>query len=312
MMKIKINPVMRKELMVGSRSIKMSLAIMGINGFLAFIVTVMLASMSMGSGAFNYGMLISIFPTLGCIEVGLISLIVPILTSASISGERERQTLDIMLTTPVSPFSIALGKLGHAVMIVMMYAITSLPLFAVAFIFGGLKWRALFGLFAMLVYLGIYVGSVGIFCSSVVKRSIVATILTIVIGVSIIIITGIVLGMGVSFIESAKYANNVASNVPDNLGIIPMVMFVNPYSPIVDFFLRAMTSQSLNSWIQQEGATNGVLNAIYELWIPITVVINLFVSYIFLRLAANSISATKNHKGAKKVKKTVKKEATEA
>lgn len=310
-MKIKMNPIMKKELMVGSRSIKMSLAIMGINAFLAFIVVVMLATMSSGFGTFNYGALIQIFPTLGCIEVGLISLIVPILTSASISGERERQTLDIMLTTPVSPFSIALGKLGHAVMIVMMYAITSLPLFAVAFIFGGLKWSSLLGLFGMLIYLGIYVGSVGIFCSSAVKRSIVATILTIVIGVSIIIVTGIVLGMGISFVEAAKYATTPSPNAPTNLGVIPMIMFVNPYSPILDFFLRAMTSQNLNAWIQADGATNGLLETIYELWIPISIVINLFVSYLFLRLAAAKIAATKNRKTPKKAK-TAKKETAKA
>ena len=170
---IRMNPILRKELMVGSRSIKMSLAIMGVNALLTFIVLLVIAVTSLESayGGYDYSGLGTLFPVLSCIECGMLSLIVPIITFGSISGEREKQTLDIMLTTPVSPFAIALGKLEAAMMVVMMYIISSVPVMAISFVLGGMSWWALIGLFVMLLSIGIYVGSVGVFCSSLVKKN---------------------------------------------------------------------------------------------------------------------------------------------
>ena len=186
--------ILKKEMVVGSRSMRMSWAIMAVSGILtAIVVFVLLVSGYVGShGSYDYSSLIVLFPVLGCAECGLLSLMVPVITSGSISGEREKQTLDIMLTTPISPFSIVLGKLWSAMMMVMMYMVASVPVMAIAFILGGLSWWNLLGLFVMLLYLGIYVGSVGIFCSSFVKKSIAATILTIVIGVGILVGTTII------------------------------------------------------------------------------------------------------------------------
>lgn len=295
--KFRMNPILRKEMMVGSRSIKMSIAIMGINAFLAFVVLIVMVSTNLSStyGGYDYSALSYLFPVLGCIECGLISLIVPIITSGSISGERERQTLDIMLTTPVSPFSIALGKLQSAMMVVMMYMITSVPVMAIAFVLGGMSWGALFGLFAMLLSIGIYVGSVGVFCSSVVKKSVLATILTIVIGLAIIFVTFTILIAGVSM---KAYQDEIMQTQKFHLGAIPMIMFLNPYSGFVDFLIRTMSSYNLYTLIEQAGDVDlpDVYGVIYKAWIPISVVVNLLVSVGFLKLASLKIAVTKNKK----------------
>lgn len=293
--KFRINPIMKKDMMVGARSIKMSLAVMGINAFLTLIVLFVMAANSMSGGMYryDYSSLSYLFLVLGCVECGLLSLIVPIITSGSISGERERQTLDIMLTTPVSPFSIALGKLGSAMMVVMVYMITSIPVMAIAFVLGGMSWWALFGLFGMLLYIGIYVGSVGVFCSSVVKKSVLATILTIVIGVAIITITFVVLMVSIatkSYEATLHNANTIT------IGATPMIMMLNPYSPFVDFFIRTMSSNSLHDWIKELGTLTSGYSKIYKAWIPISVVLNLLVALGFLKLAARNIAVTRNKK----------------
>ena len=297
--KVRMNPILKKELMVGSRSMKMSFAIMGINAFLTLIVLFVMASNNMigAMSGYDYSSLSYLFPILGCVECALISLIVPIITSGSISGERERQTLDIMLTTPVSPFSIAVGKLGSAMMMVMMYMIASIPIMAIAFVLGGMDWWAILGLFAMLLYLGVYVGSVGVFCSSVVKKSIMATILTIVIGVSIIIITFVIFYAGTAI---TAYRATISGNTQFSVGANPLIMYLNPYSPIVDFLIRTMTSTSFADMIEDTGKIPDVLQNIYEKWIPISMVLNLLVAYGFLRLAARNIAVTHNKKHKKK------------
>lgn len=290
--KLRINPILKKELMVGSRSIKMSFAIMGVNAFLTLIVVLVIVSTNMTGvvGGYDYSSLIWLFPLLGCTECGLISLIVPIITSGSISGEREKQTLDIMLTTPVSPFSIAVGKLESAMAVVMMYMITSIPIMAIAFVLGGMSWWALVGLFAMLLYLGIYVGSVGIFCSSAVKKSVVATILTIAIGVGIIVVTLVIFYIGVAMKNYQVKQSGV------ELGALPLVLMMNPYSPIFDFMVRSMTSSSIYDMMKDSGHISTVLGYIYKYWIPISIVLNLLVSFGFLKLAARNIAVTRNHK----------------
>ena len=291
----RMNPIMKKEMMVGSRSIKMSFAIMGINGFLSLIVLLVMASNNVlgGMAGYDYSSLSYLFPILGCVECGLLSLIVPIITSGSISGERERQTLDIMLTTPVSPFSIALGKLGSAMMVVMMYMVTSIPVMSIAFVLGGMNWWSLLGLFAMLLYLGIYVGSVGVFCSSVVKKSVMATILTIVIGIGIIIATTVILYIGIAV---KAYELSVTNANSISVGAVPMIMLLNPYSPFVDFLIRAMTSSNLAEIIEDIGDVSPLYSVIYKAWIPISVILNLLVAMGFLKLAGRNIAVTRKKK----------------
>lgn len=296
--KINMNPILKKEMMVGSRSIKMSLGLMGVNILLTLIVLMVMGinnSISNYSG-YDYSGLVYLFPILGSVECGLLSLIVPIITSGAISGERERQTLDIMLTTPVSPLFIAIGKLESAMAVVMMYMVTSIPVMAIAFVLGGMSWWALLGLIIMLLYLGIYVGSVGIFCSSVVKKSVMATLLTFIIGVGLLTITSIVFSVGSSVISYRAYR---ASTTPD-LGLLPLVLMLNPYTPIFDFLVRVMSSSSIAEMIGDTTKVSLTLQNIYNYWIPISMVLNLFVAYGFLKLAAKNITVTKRSKKNKK------------
>lgn len=293
-----MNPILKKELMVGSRSIKMPFAIMGVNAFLTLIVVLVIAVTNMTGvvNGYDYSSLSCLFPILGCVECGLLSLIVPIITSGSISGERERQTLDIMLTTPMSSFSIALGKLGSAMMVVMMYMVSSIPIMAIAFVLGGMSWWALFGLIVMLLYLGLYVGSVGIFCSSVVKKSIMATVLTIVIGVTIIVVTTIIFYAGIA---AKAYQASVVNGTQVTPGALPLILMLNPYSPIFDFMVRTMTSSSVYEIIKEAGNTSLTLGNLYKYWIPVSMIGNLLVAFGFLKLAARNICVTRNKKNKK-------------
>lgn len=299
--KFRINPILKKEMTVGSRSMKMSWAIFGINAFLTMIVffVLLVISMSLDMNGYPYNSLVWLFPMLAIIECLLISIIIPIITSNSISGERERQTLDIMLTTPISAFSIALGKLETAIAIVMIYMISSIPIMSIAFVLGGLSWWALFGFMALMIYLGIYVGSIGIFCSSLVKKSIAATILTITIGVTILIFTFVIYGFVQGIIMLYSDRIPFFSNWME-FGIAPFIFLFNPYSPFFDFMLRTMSNESMYSIM-----TNGIgvydempyiLKMTYMFWIFFSVVINLIVAFLFLLFAARNIAVTRNRR----------------
>ncbi len=287
--KLHINPILKKEMVVGSRSMKMSWTIMAVSGILTAIVVFILiiTGFTVNYGGYSYQSLVVLFPVLGFAECGLLSLMVPVITSGAISGEREKQTLDIMLTTPISPFSIVMGKLWSAMMMVMMYMIASIPVMAIAFVLGGLSWWNLLGLFVMLLYLGIYVGSVGIFCSSLVKKSIAATILTIVIGIGIIVGTVLIYFIG-DAITRTYYLSSVNTNI-DYFSNSALIFLINPYSPLFDFMLRSLSDSSIYDIVVDSNA-GAFMSVVYRFWIPISMIINLLIAYGFLKLAAGRVN----------------------
>ena len=139
-----MNPILRKELRLGSRSIKIPLALMFYNIVLALIAVVMIFSVNAVGGisgafssngdAIDFSGFLYIFQVIGWTQLGITLLIVPILSAGSISGEREKQTLEIMLTTPEKPFSIIWGKLLASLSNFIMFIVTSIPIMAISFL----------------------------------------------------------------------------------------------------------------------------------------------------------------------------------
>jgi len=181
-MKFRINPIVKKDLQVTARSMKLSWGLFAYEVVLAcaFLLTLLIIQES-GSSFYSgntYSYLISLFPVIAIIQVCIVALIVPILTASSISGERERQTFDIMLTTSMSPLSIVIGKVTSAVLRIMFFVVASTPIMALAFVVGGLSWLDLLYFMLTIILMSVFWGSIGIFCSSVCRKAISAVILS--------------------------------------------------------------------------------------------------------------------------------------
>lgn len=150
-----INPILRKDALVNARSPKMIIVVTMINCLFAIIASVAFA-MSFGSGyQAYYSYIVKLFPILGGCELAIICMVLPVMTATSIAGERERQTLEIMLTTPVRSFSIIAGKLASAMVTTFMYVVATLPFLAVSFVVGGLGWKSLFEFIGIVLYVDI-------------------------------------------------------------------------------------------------------------------------------------------------------------
>jgi ABC-type transport system involved in multi-copper enzyme maturation permease subunit len=77
------------------------------------------------------------FAAVSAVELGLICLLAPALTADLISGERERQTLDLLLVTPLSRRQIVVGKLVAALGSLYLLLVLALPIQALAVLIGG-------------------------------------------------------------------------------------------------------------------------------------------------------------------------------
>lgn len=186
-MKIRLNPIVKKDLQVTARSMRLSWGLFVYEAVLTLTFLLALAVIreeaeSYYSDSNIYQYLIYLFPVLAIVQVCIVTLIVPIITASAISGEKERQTFDIMLTTCMSPLSIVLGKVASAVIRILFFVMAGLPVMSLSFVVGGLEWRNLFYFIFTIILLSVFSGSIGIFCSSICRKSISAVVLSYKIG----------------------------------------------------------------------------------------------------------------------------------
>ncbi|GAB7386932.1 ABC transporter permease [Bacillaceae bacterium] len=117
-----------------------------------------------------------LFILLAVIQSALIGFVTPALSAGTISGERERQTLNILLTTHLTPGSIVRSKLITSLSFVLLLLIASFPLYSFVFLYGGISPRQLVQLFLFFLVNIFFLGSLGLFCSTWIKRTGAATI----------------------------------------------------------------------------------------------------------------------------------------
>ncbi len=127
-----------------------------------------------GLGGSSYGQYLFMF--LIIFQVALLGFITPALTSGAISGERERQTIDLLFVTPLAPFSIIWGKLLASMSFVVLLLILSVPLFSLVFLFGGIEIDQVVYAFAVTGATALSLGFVGIAFSSLFRRTLPATV----------------------------------------------------------------------------------------------------------------------------------------
>jgi ABC-type transport system involved in multi-copper enzyme maturation permease subunit len=111
----------------------------------------------------------------------LITLILaPASTAGAISLEREKQTLDLLATTPISSLAIVLGKLVSALSWILLLLLASIPVVALVFTFGGIAPEDVFRAYVILLATAFTFGAIGLFVSALVKRTQAATVINLV------------------------------------------------------------------------------------------------------------------------------------
>jgi ABC-type transport system involved in multi-copper enzyme maturation permease subunit len=135
-----------------------------------FAATPATASPAIGQG---------IFAALLLLMTLQVVFLAPSSTAGAISLEREKQTLDLLVTTPISALAIVIGKLLSALIYVFLLIAASIPLMAVVFVFGGVGPDDVLRGYIVLLVTAIGLGAFGLFCSSLVKRTTAATAITI-------------------------------------------------------------------------------------------------------------------------------------
>lgn len=174
------NPVLVKELKLRFRSFK---SFSGLMFYLAVICIfiagfLLLTTGFTGKGFFRPDTSFMMFAVLTILQMALVLFITPSLTAGAISSEREKQTLNILLTTTQSSTQIVIGKLLSSVAFLVLMLIAGLPLYSLVFLFGGVSPSQLISIFLFYLVTVVAIGSIGVMFSTITKRTIVAMIAT--------------------------------------------------------------------------------------------------------------------------------------
>lgn len=294
---MRMNPIVKKDLQVSARSMRLSWGLFAYEAILvmAFLLVLSIiqveSSYVYNSGNF-YGMLVYLFPVIAVVQVCIVALIAPIITASSISGEKERQTFDIMMTTCMSPFSIVLGKVVSAVLRIMFFVVAGLPVMALSFVVGGLSWINLFYFLLAIIIFAFFSGSIGILCSALCRKSISAVIL------SFVFYFGI---YGLTFIPMIIQSIFGRGDAGESL----LFLLFNPIVFFEEFFMQIMSGESLLADDPFTMSDVGIITYLLtqgKIWMFVSIVCIIALSVLFMLAAAwkvnpiNSIVSKKPNK----------------
>lgn len=189
-LRLRGNPVLRRELRVRMRG-RRAFVVLGVYlllvGAIVFGIHQALVRDESGSRlqSFQVGQLL--FAAFTLVEMSLLALIAPALTATAISGEREAGTYDLLLATPVRAHTIVWGKLLAALGYAALLIVASIPIASAVFLFGGVSPEDVWTASLLLVVTTVTFGLLGLFCSALARTSGVASVLSYVLTVAILV-----------------------------------------------------------------------------------------------------------------------------
>ncbi len=286
---MKVNPVYKQETKVSTRSFRFPMVILLFNCVLALVALLNMYSVITQikrTAEIQYSSFINLYVFVAIVEFTLLLFIVPAITAGSISGERERQTLDLMLTTNMRPVDIVLGKLFASLSTILLLIISSFPILSLSFVYGGIMLRDILMLLACYSVTGLLTGSIGIFCSACFKKSAIAT------AASYCFTTAVIAGTVAVNHLAALFLGMTQAKGSRGSGGFFYLFLANPAS----VFRVALNSQlgreielaDVFPWLSRMPD-----NIITEYWMLFAIPVQIMLSALLLRMAARRLEPCK-------------------
>lgn len=310
---MKVNPVYGKEMKLRVRSVKFAMTILLFN-------LVLIAIALFGFEVFfnvnintriDYSGAITVYFILICLEAVMVALLVPVFTAGSIAGEREKQTLEILLTTVLKPMQIVIGKLMSSISMVLLLVFSSLPVISIVFTIGGINMINVLQFVLIIIVISLYIGSIGMFSSALLKKAIPAIVLSfgilmIVCGVTVIVV----------FVANAS-ANMYYYNMQSNTAPYPDVtwaayfLLINPAFTMLEMVISQYSSENLVSALSS-GLNGHIPSLFVDHWFECSIVVQLVLTCLFLFLATRFLDPLRRKEKARKTKKKRRKKKEES
>lgn len=251
---MRINPVLKNETKLAVRSFKFTLmiffyvAVLSTGALFIFNVNIEDAYFR----GINLESTVYFYIGMSIIQAILLMFIVPALTSTAICAEREKQTLEVLLSTKMSTLSIIIGKLLASISRVIILIICTMPIYSITFLIGGVDLGNIIELSLFFIVTTVFVGSIGVFISTCIKTSKAAT--AVAYGVVLFIFVGIIILTYISIFFSISRSTNIQNiKLPIFSYLSPTIGFVslliNQFGNLeaFEFFRMGMSSDTLEN-----------------------------------------------------------------
>jgi ABC-2 type transport system permease protein len=177
------NPLLVKELrgrMRGARAfVVLTIYLLLLSCFTSVIYYAYAASMSGPGSASSMAYLGKVvFSSVVIIEIFMVTFLTPAFTAGAISGEKERQTYELLRTTLLPARKVVFGKFSSALVYMLLLILAAVPLESLAFVLGGVEVEELVLALVILLVAAFFFAAMGLFFSSILRSTLAATILS--------------------------------------------------------------------------------------------------------------------------------------
>ncbi len=282
-----MNPILKNEIKLNVRTSKLAIMITVINTILAGFGVFSLVSLVGKESVIDYTQMLKLYILLAYVEFAMMLLLIPTITAGSVAGERERQTLDILLMTKIKPWDIVIGKLFSSLSSTLLLAVSSLPILALVYVYGGLRLIDFFALILFLLISAVFIGSIGILFSVIMRKSTFAAV------ASYITEIGLILGsyVAVHGYYHIRWLGAVKKPIyidPD-IGNAVYFLLINP---LITFFglinNQVGNSKAILNFCSAYG--NFADDYIMNHWLIISLIVQFLFSFLLLWIASHKIN----------------------
>lgn len=274
-----INQIYEREHRVSTRSLKLSMAILVFNFIVAAVTLIEMNEVvdyARKTSSIDYASFLQIFKIVIFLPVILIIFVAPSFISGVISDERQRGTLEILLTTKMTTKSIVFGKFLSLFASIMLILVSQLPIIAILFLYGGITVLDIIKLVINFFVFVVLIISMGIFCSSIARKTSVATV----------ILYSAVLGLFIGTLVLYFLAAN--SFIADDKNIFGIIFI--KFSKFILLFNPLVSMDFLLSKIMGEDSSDILVSLFwYDNWFYINMFLDLVLSGICLALSVLKI-----------------------
>ena len=247
------NPIFQRELITLLRSRKsfaLLLVYLAVSTAMVLISWPREASSLLMAGAISR----EVFSIFALGQTLLIALLIPAMLGTSMTMEKEGETIDLLLTTPVSGNSILLGKLMSGLSYFPLLALVSVPVLLLCFVIGGLSAQDVFGLYLFLFVQALVYGLTSVCCSTFFHRTHIAVILSYVFVAAEAVILKAIYGDGLDFFSSGRLAWLLVVSFPVLLILFLVTRYGvrRPYTPVTKPMEEEDVSKSLGLIIRRD------------------------------------------------------------
>lgn len=294
------NPVCIKEMKLSVRTKKTAMGLFIFNGALAVLALFAYYLMFDLTGGTSYSyvnlsVVVYLYAIIAVTEMAMIAFVIPAITAGSIAGEREKQTLEILLTTRLTPWQIVTGKLVSSISTLLLYIISSLPILCIVFSIGGVNVWDMAQIMLYVFVLAIYLGSFGILFSTIFKKSIVATVYT----YGMLIVTSIIFYIIIP-VAYAIMESNSKGNYPVDVGNLVVINLLNPLISVLALICNQIVTANVFQTISLNTMSNNFWgNMDPGTWLIVSILAQILVAFLCLFLATKRLNPIKKVKKSK-------------